>query len=121
MIEALVLAAYPFQHHGGVLHLLVPVVGEDAGQFLVLAGGDALVVPVHRLQLFHQRHHSAVEVAYLVAQLLDGLVVTLAGHAHLLVVGASLKSTTRTPYGAVPWAAQVLSYLSSHSVSAPPP
>src|SRR5579859_6372284 len=80
VVEALVLAAYPLQHHGRVFDLLVPVMGEDGFQFLVLASGDPLVVPVHRLQFLHQRHHRAVEIAHLVRHLLDGLVVTLARH-----------------------------------------
>src|SRR5215469_379838 len=85
VVEALVLAAYPLEHHGGVLDLLVPVMSEDLGQLLVLAGGHPLVVPVHGLQFLHERDHGAVEIAHLVVQFLDGLVITLAGHGRLLM------------------------------------
>src|SRR5580698_10809552 len=102
VVEALVLAAYPLQHHGRVLDLLVAVMGEDARQFLVLAGGDPLVVPVHRFQFFHQRHHGAVEVPHFVCHLLDRLVIPLAGHARLPFVATSLKSTTRRLCGVTP-------------------
>src|SRR5690606_40842501 len=78
--------ANPFQHHGGVLDLLVAIVGKYAGKFAVLAGIDALLVPVHGLQLLHERGDGAMQVATGVAQFADRLVVTLARHARLLRV-----------------------------------
>ena len=58
---------YPFEHHGCVLFFFVAVVRENFREFFVLAGVDALVVPVNGFQLFHQRRDRAVHVAGLVA------------------------------------------------------
>ncbi len=63
-----------------MLFLLVAVVGEDGLQVLVLAGIDPLVVPVHRLELFHEGSDRAVHVAGFVGNLVNRLVVTFVGH-----------------------------------------
>ena len=62
LLEAGRLPAQPFQHHHGVLALLVAVVGEDGLQLGIAGGVDALVVPVDRLQLLLQRGEGAVAV-----------------------------------------------------------
>ena len=88
MREGLVAAANPFQHHGRVFLLFVAIVSEDGLQLGILAGVDALVVPVDRLELFHQRNDRAMHVAGFVAQFLDRFVVALVGHGVLLVKGS---------------------------------
>src|SRR5882757_2332224 len=55
-------AAQPFQHHGGVLLLLVAIVLEDGPQLGIGRGLGALVVPVDGLQLLHQGDDGAVLV-----------------------------------------------------------
>ena len=84
LIETRVAAPDPLEHHRGMFFFLVAVVREDRGEFLVPANVDALVVPVHGLQFFHQRNDRAVHVARLFAQFFYGLVVTLVSHLHLL-------------------------------------
>ena len=49
-----IVAAQPLEHHAGVLFLFVAIVREDALELVVCARQHALVVPVDRLQLFHQ-------------------------------------------------------------------
>ncbi|SBT04124.1 hypothetical protein ACCAA_130087 [Candidatus Accumulibacter aalborgensis] len=65
---------------------LVPIVLEDALQFRVLADLGTLVVPVHRLQLFHQGHNGPVHVACCRRQIFYRLVITDAGHFLLLMM-----------------------------------
>src|SRR5210317_1203912 len=54
MVEGLVLATNPLKDHRGMLFLLVAVVGENRPQLIIVAGVNALVVPVYRFQLLHQ-------------------------------------------------------------------
>ena len=60
-----------------MLFLLVAVMREDRGEFLVLAGVDALVVPVDGLQFLHQRYDGPVHVPGLVGNLTNRLVIAL--------------------------------------------
>jgi hypothetical protein len=59
-IELRVATAQPLQRHGGVLLLLVAVVGQDRPELRIVAGVDALVVPVDRLELLHERDDGPV-------------------------------------------------------------
>jgi hypothetical protein len=67
-------AADPLEHHAGVLLLLVAIVREHRGELGVVAGVDALRVPIHRVELFDQRAQRAVHLARLGAQRVGGLV-----------------------------------------------
>src|SRR5262245_18512782 len=58
-VELRIVTAEPLERHGGVLLLLVTVVGEDLAELVVLAGVDALIVPVDRLELLAQRRGGA--------------------------------------------------------------
>ena len=57
-----IVAAEPFQRHGRVLLFLVAVVLEDGAQLGIARGLGALIVPVDRLELFHQRDDRAMLV-----------------------------------------------------------
>jgi hypothetical protein len=80
LVELGVMAAQPFEHHGGVLLFLVAVVRQDFLEFRVGGGVDALVVPIHRLQFLHQRGHGAVPVDGFRAQLAGAFVQGFASH-----------------------------------------
>jgi len=74
LIEAVVVAPQPREHHGGVLDLLAHVVQQHSAQVLVAAGVGALAVPVHRLQLLLQGDQGAVHVDGVSAQVAAALV-----------------------------------------------
>ena len=74
LVELRVVAADPLEHHARVLLLLVAIVREHRGELGVVAGVDALRVPVHRVELFDQRAQRAVHLARLGAQRLGGFV-----------------------------------------------
>jgi hypothetical protein len=61
-IEGRVVPSQPFEDHRGVLFFLVPVVDQDGSEFLVVGCLGALIVPVDRLQLLHQRSDRPVAV-----------------------------------------------------------
>ena len=62
LIQLRVVPAQPLQHHGCVLLLLVAVVCEQLLQLLIGRGVNTLVVPVDRLELFHDRDDRAVTI-----------------------------------------------------------
>jgi hypothetical protein len=62
LVEGGILSPQPFQHHAGVLFLLVPVVTEDCLQLFVGCRIDPLIVPVDRFELLHERHGGAMAV-----------------------------------------------------------
>jgi hypothetical protein len=74
-----VVPAQPFQQHGGVFFLLVAVVRQDCPQLIVVRRVHALVVPVDRLELFHQGNDRAVAVHGLRLEPLDGFMQSCAG------------------------------------------
>jgi len=61
-VEHRVATTQPFERHHCVLFLLVAVVREDFGEISVGRRVHALVVPVHRFELFHDRSDRAVVV-----------------------------------------------------------
>src|SRR5690606_10445434 len=69
-VQFAVVAAHPFQHHGGVLQLLTGVVQEDLLQGGIVAVVGPLAVPVHRLELLHERGDGVVHVQRPGAELL---------------------------------------------------
>ena len=85
LVEGRILPADPLQYHGGVLLFLVAVVRENRLERGVLAGVDPLVVPVHRLQLFHQRDDCPVHVPRLFAELFQRFVIAFVCHMYLLL------------------------------------
>ena len=62
LVHSRVFTADPLEHHRRVFFFLVAVVRKNSGKLFVLAGIDALVVPVDRFKLFHQRRNRAVHV-----------------------------------------------------------
>ncbi len=80
LVELGVVAAEPLQRHRRVLLLLVAVVGEDGGELGVVGGVDALVVPVDRLQLLHDRHDRPMVVDRRRTELAVVLVQPFTGH-----------------------------------------
>src|SRR5262249_24385630 len=73
-VEGGVVAAQPLERYRRVLFLVVPVVLEDRPQLVVVAGGGALVVPVDRLELLHDRDGRSMAIDRLRPQLLRRLV-----------------------------------------------
>ena len=59
--EIAVVAADPFEHHRGVLHLLAHVVQQDLAQLFVLGVVGALAIPVDRVELLLQRCDRVVQ------------------------------------------------------------
>ena len=64
-----------------MLLLLVAVVLEDRPERVVARRGGALVVPVDRLELLHQRMDRAVLIHHLGGQRFQRFVVALGTHA----------------------------------------
>jgi hypothetical protein len=58
----------------------VSIVREDRLELRILAGIDPLVIPVDRLELFHQRCDGAMHIARGIAEIRDFLVVTFVCH-----------------------------------------
>ena len=77
--EVVVVAPDPLDHHRRVLHLLAHVVQQDFLQLGILAVVGTLLVPVHGLELLHERDDGAVHVARLGGQLGNGFVIALVG------------------------------------------
>lgn len=61
---------------------------QDRLEVRILAGIDALVVPIARFQPFHQRHDRAMHVPGRVGQVLKPLMVSLIGYMGSFAMGA---------------------------------
>ena len=93
LVQHGVLAAQPLEDHRRMLFLLIPVVGENGGQFGIVGGADPLVVPVDRLQLLLDRGQRPVPVDDLGGHPVFGFVQSRTlGHASSPTVGAGRPS-----------------------------
>src|SRR3990172_3252889 len=81
-VERRITAPDPLQHHGRVFLFLIAVMRKNGAQFGVLAGIDALVIPVNCFQLLHQGNNGAMHVTRFLAQVC--LVITFVGHGSSL-------------------------------------
>ena len=99
LVEHRVLAAHPLEAHRGVLGLLVAVVREHRPQLGVARRVDALLVPVHGLELLHERDQPAVPVERLRAEVLPRLVQAHAGIRHRSPSASRRPGGLREPLG----------------------
>jgi hypothetical protein len=105
LLEVAAVAAQPFKDHRGVLDLLAHVVEEDRLQRRILAVVGALLVPVRRLELLHERDDRLVARDRLRGEPLPGRVQVLAGHETLLSVIARMDAAA-TPRREKEWRAR---------------
>ena len=77
-------AAQPFEDHRCVFLLFVAIVFEDGAQVGMFGGPGPLIVPVHGLEFFHQRHDGPVLVDDLRPELVGVFVQRFARHASTL-------------------------------------
>ena len=79
-VDLVVVAAEPFEDHGGVLQLLAGVVAQDRLERGVVAVVRPLAVPVDRLELLDQRGDRVVPIEGLAFQLFTRDMKAFAGH-----------------------------------------
>ena len=75
LVERWVFSPNPLQHHRRVLFLFITVMREDRFEIIVLARIDPPVVPIHRLQFFHQGGDCAVHVPGFVREFSNWFVI----------------------------------------------
>src|SRR3569832_1151000 len=80
-----VLPPYPFEHHGGILFFLVAIMLKNGFQFRIGACVDALVVPVYRLEFFHQRGDRTMHVHCFRRQFVERFVIAFICHIAILL------------------------------------
>ena len=73
-------AAQPLQYHSSVLDFFIPIVFQNLLEHRVLAGVGALLVPVNRFKLLHQRGNGPVDVHGFRGQGLEGFMQSFMRH-----------------------------------------